>query len=56
MLDWYRDGADVMAQLPLLSTFMGLVSPASTYWYLSASPELFAAAAARLDPTLGTLS
>jgi integrase/recombinase XerD len=56
MLDWYRDGADVMAQLPLLSTFLGHVSPASTYWYLSASPELFAAAAARLDPTLGSLS
>jgi len=56
LLDWYRNGADVMAQLPLLSTFMGHVSPASTYWYLSASPELLAAAAVRLDPSLGRLS
>ncbi len=56
LLGWYRDGADVMAQLPLLSTFMGHVSPASTYWYLSASPELLAAAAARLETTLGALS
>ena len=56
LLGWYRDGADVMAQLPLLSTFMGHVSPASTYWYLSASPELLAAAAARLDPSFGSLS
>jgi hypothetical protein len=45
-----------MAKLPLLSTFMGHVSPASTYWYLSASPELLSAAAARLDPTFGSLS
>jgi integrase/recombinase XerD len=56
LLGWYRNGADVMAQLPLLSTFMGHVSPASTYWYLSASPELLAAAAARLDPSFGSLS
>ena len=56
LLGWYRSGADVMAQLPLLSTFMGHVSPASTYWYLSASPELLAAAATRLDPSLGRLS
>ena len=56
MLGWYRDGADIMAQLPLLSTFMGHLSPASTYWYLSASPELLAAAAARLETTFGVLS
>ncbi len=56
LLGWYRDGADIMAQLPLLSTFMGHLSPASTYWYLSASPELLAAAAARLETTFGALS
>jgi integrase len=56
LLGWHRDGVDVMAHLPLLSTFMGHVSPASTYWYLSASPELLAAAAERLDSTLGGLS
>ncbi len=56
LLGWYRDGDDVMAKLPLLSTFMGHVSPASTYWYLSASPELLATAALRLDTRLGDLS
>ncbi len=34
MLDWYRDGGDVQARLPLLSTWLGHVDPKSTYWYL----------------------
>jgi integrase len=46
---WYRDGADVPARLPWLSTVMGHSSPASTYWYVSASPELMALAAQRLQ-------
>src|SRR6266478_1827073 len=49
LLAWYADGDDVQARLPLLSTFLGHADPASTYWYLSASPELMAAAGARLD-------
>jgi len=35
MLDWYRGGHDVQARLPLLSTWLGHVDPASTYWYYS---------------------
>jgi integrase len=50
LLDWYRTGADVHALLPRLSTYLGHVEPASTYWYLSAVPELMAFAAARLEP------
>lgn len=46
---WYRDGLDVQAMLPRLSTYMGHVEPASTYWYLSAAPELMALAADRLE-------
>jgi integrase len=46
---WYRDGADVPARLPWLSTVMGHCGPASTYWYVSASPELMALAAQRLQ-------
>jgi len=46
---WYRDGADVPARLPWLSTIMGHSGPASTYWYVSASPELMALAAQRLQ-------
>lgn len=49
MLDWYRDGHDVQARLPLLSTWLGHVDPASTYWYLHAVPELLAHAAQRLE-------
>src|SRR5215216_5291185 len=50
LLSWYRSGEDVAARLPLLSTFLGHVKPASTYWYLSATPELLALAAERLEP------
>ncbi|MGH8989738.1 MAG: tyrosine-type recombinase/integrase [Acidimicrobiales bacterium] len=48
LVEWHRDGRDVNALLPVLSTYLGHVSPASTYWYLTASPELLAAAAGRL--------
>jgi integrase/recombinase XerD len=54
VLAWYAADADVAARLPVLSTYLGHISPASTYWYLSASPPLLAAAARRLE-TAGTL-
>jgi integrase len=50
LLHWYRAGLDVEALLPRLSTYLGHVCPASTYWYLSAAPELLALAAERLPP------
>ena len=53
--DWYSAGIDVQARLPQLSTYLGHFDPASTYWYLSAAPELLAIAAARLEHTLGSL-
>lgn len=49
LLDWHTANVDVGPRLPLLSTFLGHVSPASTYWYFSASPPLLAAAARRRD-------
>jgi integrase/recombinase XerD len=49
LCDWYRAGLDVQAKLPLLSTYLGHVSPSSTYWYLTAVPELMELAAKRLD-------
>jgi integrase/recombinase XerD len=49
LLDWYRDGGDVAARLPLLSTYLGHIEPANTYWYLHAAPELLAVAAVRLQ-------
>ena len=48
-LDCYRDGTDVQAMLPRLSTYLGHVEPANTYWYLSAAPELMAVVGRRLD-------
>jgi integrase/recombinase XerD len=53
MVDWYRGGHDVQVRLPLLSTWLGHVDPASTYWYLHAVPELLAHAARRLDARAG---
>jgi integrase/recombinase XerD len=50
LLDWHAAGVDVRARLPWLSTYMGHVSPASTYYYLSAAPELLALVAQRLEP------
>jgi integrase/recombinase XerD len=53
LLGWYRDGADVAASMPLLSTYLGHIHPANTYWYLSAAPELLTLVAARLDAASG---
>lgn len=54
LLGWYRSGEDVAAKLPVLSTFLGHVKPRNTYWYLSATPELLALAAARLEQSAVT--
>jgi integrase len=56
MLDAYAAGEDGQTRLTLLSTWLGHVHPASTYWYLSASPELMAAAGQRLDTYLANQS
>ncbi len=53
LLHWYRDGGDIDARLPLLSTYLGHTSPKNTYWYLDAAPELMAQAAQRLQPVSG---
>src|SRR5215207_967134 len=53
LLDFYHDGGDVQARLPLLSTWLGHVDPKSTYWYLQAIPELLALAAGRLELAFG---
>ncbi|MGH8303119.1 MAG: tyrosine-type recombinase/integrase [Steroidobacteraceae bacterium] len=53
LLDWYRDGENVDAKLPLLSSMLGHAKPEHTYWYLQAVPELLDLVAARLDGQLG---
>lgn len=53
LIDWHRGDADVEANLAVLSTYLGHVNPAGTYWYLSAAPELTELAAARLTLHVG---
>jgi integrase len=50
LLGWYQAGLDVPARLPLLSTYLGHVSPSNTYWYLTGTPELMRLVAERLEP------
>lgn len=44
---WYQEGRDVQELLPHLSVYLGHVCPQESYWYLTATPELLAAAAER---------
>lgn len=53
LIGWYRDGQDVQARMPSLSTWLGHVAPAATYWYLTGTPELLTLAAARLEAATG---
>jgi integrase len=55
LLDWYRQGVDIDARIPLLTSVLGHSDPASTYWYLQESPELFATVAQRLEKVTGDL-
>jgi len=53
LLRWQRSGRSVDEHIATLSTYLGHVSPADTYWYLSASPELMELAAGRLHTRYG---
>lgn len=53
LIDWQREGTDVHAMLPVLSTYLGHIEPKNTYWYLSATPELMQLAADRLEQHFG---
>jgi integrase len=49
LVQWYRQGAAVEGRLPVLSTYLGHADVTYTYWYLSSTPELMAAASTRLE-------
>ena len=53
LLLWYRDGEDIDRRLPILSAYLGHVDIHSTYWYLSACPELMAAALDKVERRWG---
>lgn len=40
LINWHRQGEDIDRKMPTLSTYLGHVSPESTYWYLQSVPEL----------------
>jgi integrase len=49
LLHWHRGGRDVRRHLPVLSTYLGHAHVTDTYWYVSGTPELMEAVAARLE-------
>lgn len=55
ILRWHREGVDVDARMPTLSTYVGHRNPSSTYWYVSATPELMALVGRRVQRALGAL-
>jgi integrase len=48
LLAWHQAGMQPGNQMAVLATYLGHVHPASTYWYLTATPELMELVAARL--------
>lgn len=55
LMRWYQAGMDVQAKLPMLATYMGHVSIASTQYYLPFIPELAAEASQRFCSRYGSL-
>jgi site-specific recombinase XerD len=53
LVSCYRSGVDVETRMLALSTYLGHVNIADTYWYLSTSPELVELVAERLDEIAG---
>lgn len=51
--NWYRQGADLEAKLPLLATYMGHRSLVGTQRYLRITPEIFPDITQRMDAAVG---
>jgi len=51
--EWYRQGADLGAKLPVLSAYMGHQSLAGTQRYLRLTPSLFPEVAASVETMVG---
>jgi hypothetical protein len=54
MLNWYRQGKDAGQEMLRLTTYLGHLKPAHTYWYIEAVPELLELAAERSRSALET--
>ena len=46
---WYEQGSEIDRKIAALSTYLGHAHVGSTYWYMSAVPELLALAAERFE-------
>ena len=55
LLGWQKAGVAVEPRLPLLSTYLGHSGAQATYWYLSATPQLFTLVGKRLEESMGEL-
>lgn len=55
LLRWYRQGADVQSNLPLLAMYMGHASIVSTAYYLKWMPDIAMAASDRFEAHFGHL-
>lgn len=55
ILRWHQQGVDIDGRMPALSTYVGHRAPSSTYWYLSATPELMALVSRKVERALGVL-
>ena len=55
LLRWYNQGYDVQNKLPVLATYLGHVSIASTQTYITATGQLLDAASFRFQNYAGSL-
>lgn len=53
LIDAHREGGDVDARIAVLAIYLGHVDPSSTYWYLTASPELMSLVSDRIAAHCG---
>jgi integrase len=53
LLRWYQDESDIDQKIAALSTYLGHVKVSDTYWYLTAVPDLLAAASVRYEREFG---
>jgi hypothetical protein len=51
--EWYRQGANLAAKLPVLSAYMGHQSMAGTQRYLRLTPALFPDVVASVEAVVG---
>lgn len=49
LVNWYRTGKDPAREMIKLMTYLGHSSPAHTYWYIEAVPELLDLASQRVE-------